>query len=365
MTLIRAMINRSDDEATLILAKLRTLTSWSRIVNELSDTSGGVASFMDGPREGPMKISPFGRPEPERQSSFGTWYNSLSSSSWLPIAFDRNIWKETAMTGKVASQGYQDHISVARLGVDDDSRQLSAEASSDASSEQRTAFSSHTSHVNVPMWALRSLTDPSLFDEPFEALYQSLRAEIDHGATAEALCGKHVYVAALYDEKAYRSAPKLSQVAATVVKSLKLETLPPSLTVMGMMWLYWTLLRWALIPSRRTYDGLPEIVRPTPSQLLVRHPFVLDFVFSPEMREHLCAAGNFELSWITPAFGAMVCELPGTLAEAVETNPVTGHLDLAEEIKEEMGKSEAWSTDASAEAILPDIGRFFKIRRND
>lgn len=367
MTLIRAMINRSDDEATLILAKLRVLTSWSQIASELSDTSGGVASFIPegGPHEEVTAAMLVDGLELERESSFGTWYNTLSSTAWLPIMFDRNVWKSTGLAGKFAPGAYRDHISVTKSGLDDVSKEISAESLPDPSTGRSMASPSRQRHVNIPVWALRSFTDPSLVEEPLEAILQSLRAEIDDGAPAEMLCGSHAYVAALYDEKAFRSAPKLSQVAASIVKSVKLEPFPLTLTVIGMMWLYWSLLRWTLMPSKDTYDELPEILRPTPSQLFVRHPFVIDFVLSPDMREHLCTAGIFELSWISPAFEAMVYESSGTLAEAVEPNPKTGDLDLAIEIKEQMGKPEAWSIEPSAEAVLPDIGRFFKIRSNN
>lgn len=359
------MINRSDDEATLILAKLRTLISWSQIVSELSDTSGGVASFMDESNEEPMVVTPTDRPESEGQSSYGTWYNSLSNTAWLPIVFDRNIWQRAGLTGKVAPEAYQDHISVATSGLDGVSRQSPGSASGDTNTKSPTVSSSHEGHINIPIWALRSSTVPSLVEEPFEAIFQSLRAEIDDGAMAETLCGSHAHVAALYDEKAFRSAPKLSRIAASIVKSIKMEPFPLSLTVVGMMWLYWSLFRWALMPSRRTYEELPETLRPRPSQVYTRHPFVLDFVNSPELRDHLCGTGDFDLSWITAAFETMVCESPISLAEAIGPDSATGELDLTEETKEQVGKAEAWSIDASVKAKFPDIGRFVKLRGDE
>lgn len=359
MTLIYAMITRSDNEAALVLAKLRTLTSWNQIVQELSDTSGAVASFAK--RAGTTIALSDRNHGQERRDSTGALYTTLSSTSWLPLAFERNIWNAEDRVDSAPLDLHQGHISIATAGLDD----LSAGSFGAANAGKFTIPTTFKRRVNVPIWALMPLADSLFLEDPFEIIFQSLQAELDNGTVPEAICGAHAYVAALYDEKTYKSAPKLSQSAASIVNSVKLETTSSSLTAMGLMWLWWSFLRWTLIPSAQTFAELPDILHPQPSQVFVRHPFVVDLVPSPEMRNRLCTAGKFDLSWMAQFYKTMLCEWTPNLAKAIQPNPSTGEMDLTKEAKDYVCNLEVWSFGPSAKVDFPDLDRFFKIRNSD
>jgi hypothetical protein len=135
---------------------------------------------------------------------------------------------------------------------------------------------------------MRTITGTSAADDPFEAVLVGLADDISVGMSVYHLCGPHAFVGALDDEATFHHAPKLSQVVARIVQSIKVDEGRSTFTQYAMMYWYWALVRWMLLPTKEAYRKIPAIARPTPSQLLVAHPRVFDFLVSPKLRDLMC-----------------------------------------------------------------------------
>lgn len=211
------------------------------------------------------------------------------------------------------------------------------------------------------MWATLPLSIIDTNTDPLAAMFRNLRLEINDDVSAEEICGRHVYAAALDDEEVYNRAPRLSQVMATLVKSIK-PAGGTTVTMYALMWTHWAFVKWMLAPSRETYAEIPEAARPTCWQLFTPHLLVCDFVSSPLLREHICQTGHFDMQWFTDACVTIAFDWSLQKSDALCRNQWTGELDLSPACKSDARKFRNWSLGAELRTYLPDADEFFRIR---
>ncbi|KAH9819882.1 hc-toxin efflux carrier toxa [Teratosphaeria destructans] len=160
----------------------------------------------------------------------------------------------------------------------------------------------------APPWDALPLSDSEALEDPLAGIFRECRADIENGANVDEICGAHPYVAALDDPAVYEKAPKLSQMMARLVTSVKPDRDSTSFTMFALMSTHWALFRWMLKPSQKQYADIPEIVRPSPWQLFKRHWLVVDFVHSPEMRQHFCSTQYLDMQWMANACSTITCD---------------------------------------------------------
>ncbi|CAK7212288.1 hypothetical protein SBRCBS47491_001412 [Sporothrix bragantina] len=78
--------------------------------------------------------------------------------------------------------------------------------------------------------------------------------------------------------------PIASTIARHVAGTIMLYTTPEKTALLYMMCIY---IRWLIAPTREHYDSIPEFFRPTAAQLAVPHPFWIDTLGWPRVRERL------------------------------------------------------------------------------
>jgi hypothetical protein len=187
-----------------------------------------------------------------------------------------------------------------------------------------------TQHQNLvsPAWAMRPITGASAADDPFEAVLVGLAADLSAGMNVDHLCGPHAFVGALDDESTFNRAPKLSQVVARIVQSIKVDEGSSTFTQYAMMHWYWALVKWMLLPTKEAYRGIPALAKPTPSQLFVAHPRVFDFLVSPKLRDLMCQDQTTDVRWVTEGATTIHCDWDGALAATLCKDGMTRELDL-------------------------------------
>lgn len=178
-------------------------------------------------------------------------------------------------------------------------------------------------------WEMRTLGNAATpQDDPFEGILAELLADLSHSQNAEELCGPHAFIGALDDEDVYMRAPKLSQIVASIAKSIRPEASSSSFTQYAIMHWHWALLRWMLEPIKRHYYTIPETARPTARQLFVPHARVFDFLIEPALREFMCRDEPPNVQWLTEATVTIQCDWQRGLSEALCKDGRTMELDL-------------------------------------
>lgn len=253
-------------------------------------------------------------------------------STWLPRVFNRDMWMHSRPHKAACSpdQQYGDlrggvafHASAAN--------HLGNPPFSDAVTANHHALPFQEwqrQNIFAPSWALQLMNTPGSVLDPFDSVLKELRADIQNGTDPETLCGSHAYVGALHDEATFRRAPKLSQVSASMTRSMKPEEPRPTVTQYAIMFAIWSLWKWVLAPSPQTYHDLPACLRPTPWQYFSPHVHLFDFVYSPALRDELCRTQNAGGPWITELCKTLHCDWSGTIFEALSRNSQSGELDL-------------------------------------
>ena len=106
--------------------------------------------------------------------------------------------------------------------------------------------------------------------------------------------------------------------------------------------------RWILHASPQTYHDMPVLLRPTPPQLFVMHPRMLDFILSPGLRNYLLDTGKYTPALLADAVKHVVCNWSGTLEEATSGGQGTGDIHLSARFKAHISRPEAWTVDIGA-----------------
>jgi hypothetical protein len=254
--------------------------------------------------------------------------------SWLPEILDREYYMTTV---HIPCSGPLEHALPAQLSVNFGNLPFSSAIQ--ANHHPEVVQLAQQRNLTVPTWAMRSINNAAPSTDPFESILSALKSDLAHDDRAEYFCGSHVYVGALDSEAAYHAAPKLSQVAARIVHSIKLGGCTFRLTQYAMMHCYWALLSWMLFPSAESYLSMPDMIRPTPYQLFVAHPRTFDFLILPGLRDFMCRTETPDVRWLTAGARTIECSetsssgvrLPGARelpAGMLSLDGGTGQLDL-------------------------------------
>jgi hypothetical protein len=180
----------------------------------------------------------------------------------------------------------------------------------------------------APAWAMRTINGASAADDPFEAVFVGLIADVSAAMDLDDLCGPHAFIGALDDEDTFNRAPRLSQVVARIVQSIKVDEGSSTFTQYAIMHWYWALWKWMLKPTKDTYHEIPALARPTPYQLFVAHPRVFDFLVLPKLRDLMCQDQTPDARWLTEGAATIHCDWMGALAETLCKDGMTRELDL-------------------------------------
>jgi hypothetical protein len=183
-------------------------------------------------------------------------------------------------------------------------------------------------NYHAPIWARRVLNATMTQSDPFQDIMNDLQSDIASGIPVEDLCGPHPYVAALDDAATFHRAPKLSQIVARMVVSLKPAESKTTFTQYAMMYKYWALWRWLIHPTRETYADMPEFVRPIAAQFFVAHPHVFDFVITGGLRDLLIQHDDPDITWFTEAAVTIKCAWQGSSQAALCMNSLTNEVDF-------------------------------------
>lgn len=183
-------------------------------------------------------------------------------------------------------------------------------------------------NLSGPLWAKPILNGSTKNADPFEALLGEMRDDLACGVDIDDLCGTHAYIGALDDEDTFYRAPKLSQIVARIIGSIKSTDASTTFTQYAMMHWFWALWRWMLKPTMSTYREIPEFAKPTPSQLFVSHPSVFDFVFFPKLRAMVCLADTPNVRWMTEAAITIHCDWDEKLTSTLCRDGMTHEFDL-------------------------------------
>ncbi|KAF2721128.1 hypothetical protein K431DRAFT_285168 [Polychaeton citri CBS 116435] len=359
---LEKLATTSDYDSTMLLARLRMGEPIDHIMNrETHSLQMSQKSFQRDQGGGLQSLS--------KPSNGGT----NSHRPWLPTLFDRETWRSSRY--ERLSLDSRDDGRYQRIASD-----LAGAAPLTSKEFGNLPFSGaimanhwplelqekQVKHLHIPIWAMETIGDPEASTDPFQSQLSLMQSEILSGTAAEWLCGPHAYMEALFNEAAYNRAPRLSKVVAAIVKSVKPETdsAIPTTTMCALMWVFWSLYRWMLIPSPQTYCDMPPIMRPNYWQVFVPHPRVFDFIVPPALREQMCRSSAPDIRWISEGCRTVECTSNWTIQELLKPDPWTNELDLSITAKAHISDISHWSMGPSAKRYLPDANDYISIRQS-
>ncbi|KAK7515291.1 uncharacterized protein IWZ02DRAFT_62426 [Phyllosticta citriasiana] len=112
------------------------------------------------------------------------------------------------------------------------------------------------------------------------------------------------------------------------------------------------LMLWMVNPTAETYARMPDMIKPTPCQMMVPHISPVDTVPLPAMREAL--VHNLR-DWVAACAGSLSVNWSHGLDACVETDPLTGRIYLIREFEEHVSKHENWSVDSAFLDFFPEL----------
>ncbi|KAF2145562.1 uncharacterized protein K452DRAFT_295174 [Aplosporella prunicola CBS 121167] len=115
------------------------------------------------------------------------------------------------------------------------------------------------------------------------------------------------------------------------------------------------LMRWMLVPTPETYAKLPAMIRPLPAQRLIPHSPCIDTNPHPAFREALMLRYRDFITCGEVRYSYTSVDWPYTLAEAVETDPITGRRRLTRAFEEHGTNPSNWSWKPSIAGTFPEI----------
>ncbi|KAK8169291.1 hypothetical protein IWX90DRAFT_172581 [Phyllosticta citrichinensis] len=112
------------------------------------------------------------------------------------------------------------------------------------------------------------------------------------------------------------------------------------------------LMLWMVNPTAETYARMPDMIKPTPCQMMVPHISPIDTVPLPGMREAL--VHNLR-DWVAACAGSLSVNWPHGLDASLEADPLTGRLYLTRTFEEHASKLENWSVEMTFLEIFPEL----------
>ncbi|KAF4956540.1 hypothetical protein FSARC_11542 [Fusarium sarcochroum] len=207
-----------------------------------------------------------------------------------------------------------------------------------SNSVQANGFPRHIQDIQirnifVPNWAVTMLNtkpDPGGLEDAFGDIFKKATQLLQRGEPLSSVIGPHPNIAALYDQAEFDKSCLLSQWAARMVHSVKLQGY--DFTCFASMNIFWFLMRWMIDPSPDTYAAIPEWIRPTSNQLFTPHISMADFVLWPALRELIVQLPEMQerMGWLADMSMFIKCDWPYELEQALHRNPTTGLVDLVD-----------------------------------
>ncbi|OJD34415.1 bzip transcription factor [Diplodia corticola] len=97
---------------------------------------------------------------------------------------------------------------------------------------------------------------------------------------------------------------------------------------------------WMINPTAETYAKMPDLIKPTPMQMMVPHISPLDTVPLPALREALV---DDLRDWVTACAGSLSVNWPHGMDQAVEHDPTDDHFYLTQKFLDHASTPSNWS----------------------
>ncbi|KIX94932.1 uncharacterized protein Z520_09242 [Fonsecaea multimorphosa CBS 102226] len=122
-------------------------------------------------------------------------------------------------------------------------------------------------------------------------------------------------------------------------------------------------MRWTIAPSAETYALLPEAMRPTPLQRLVRHHPGVDLPIFPEMRDGLIP----DMRDYIVAIQTLGCSVNWEhgLDAAIDTEPETGTMTLSDHFATHICSLSHWSISQKFADVFPEMQGYYQVVEQD
>ncbi|KAK5037690.1 hypothetical protein LTS07_001157 [Exophiala sideris] len=109
---------------------------------------------------------------------------------------------------------------------------------------------------------------------------------------------------------------------------------------LGITVMFVHLLRWMILSSRENYQKIPEIYRPTMTQIKIPHSAEIEFCPFPELRDALCRRNREFL----PALASNVrCNWPHKVESCIDQHDTTRHVVLTEDFSRHIFNPDNWT----------------------
>ncbi|CAN9197877.1 unnamed protein product [Alternaria alternata] len=216
-----------------------------------------------------------------------------------------------------------------------------------------------------PIWAMLpidTVPGPGSLRCAFSSVLQEAARLRNIGVSIEEIIETHPNVAALVDEDAFNSSGILSKWAAGMVHGVFRRG--NTFTCFGYMYLFWYLMRWMIFPSPKTYDAVPEWLRPSPKQLFMPHISTIDFIVWPAFRDLVVQmpAMQERMEWFMNMSLNIKCDWPYTTEEALCENKETGQADLCDAARDAVRDLANWSVGPSFRAYIGNADSYVSVR---
>ncbi|EXJ71372.1 uncharacterized protein A1O5_05179 [Cladophialophora psammophila CBS 110553] len=122
-------------------------------------------------------------------------------------------------------------------------------------------------------------------------------------------------------------------------------------------------MRWTIAPSAETYALLPDAMKPTPLQRLVRHHPGVDLPIFPEMRDGLIQDMRDYIMAIQ-TLGCSVNWAHG-LEAAITTDPETGTMTLSDTFASHICSLSHWSISQKFADVFPEMRGYYHVVEQD
>ncbi|KAM0721622.1 hypothetical protein Q7P37_002547 [Cladosporium fusiforme] len=344
--LLKALVSQSDIESTTLLARLRLGEDWRVIANDLPPEA--VTS-----ETGIQRIAHY------MQSA-----TQVTAKHWLPAIFDRQYFMQIGYIPCIPKPSSFPTTPGSTFNFGN----LPFSSAIAANHHPPHIQQAQQDNLSGPLWAKPILNGSTINADPFEALLAEMRDDLACGVSMDDLCGPHPFIGALDDEHTFYRAPKLSQIVARIVGSIKSTDESTTFTQYAMMYWFWALWRWILKPTTETYRAIPEFAKPTSSQLFISHPSVFDFILLPKLRDMVCQADTPNVQWMTEAAITIHCIRDESLTSTLSRDGMTHELDLNPICKQLtffkafISSEQNWALGPSVREFLSDADSFVPIR---
>lgn len=355
IALVNALARESDEDSSLLLACLRSGCPWDVIADTVLRADGVMNQNLFARLNQPHLLSnldPSSSYDNSTLMAAPEYYGSTLKNEyqtydleppenidryrpWIQRRFNRNLWKQNHI---VTKDNYIHNLDPTESSLLTSSahHRLGNMALADAIGANHWPASTQAMqqrNLTAPPWAAQCIHEIDAPSEPFDIAFNDLKTAASSLGSIDEVCGTQVCFEALDDEAAFASAPLLSQIIASLILSIKSDEPATSVTQYALMWAEWTLWRWMLAPSPQTYQELPEIMKPSNSQLFISHRRMYDFIIWPALREHVCNLPDVDRRWLTEACVTVRCDLDWATEAPVSRNMETGKLELSPTLK--------------------------------